>query len=104
METEGIDELVETLKRSEPSYLAKGGSTIRMDWKERAPDTYALYFNCNTSLVDTFKVIYVNVLAFEGKRAIVLGKTDELHVDELKHCISLALKYHRVKHLPLLGA
>ena len=37
-------------------------------------------------------------------RAIVFGETDEFPVDELKHCISLALTYHRVKHLPLLGA
>ena len=104
LETEGVDELEETLKWGEPSYLTKCGRTVRIDWRERAPDKYAMYFNCNTSLVDTFKELYGDVLAFEGKRAIVLGETDELPVDELKHCISLALRNHRVKHLPLLGA
>ena len=54
-ETEGVDAPEETLKWGEPSYLTKGGSTIRMDWKARAPDQYAMYFNCNTSLVATFK-------------------------------------------------
>ena len=83
LETEGVDELEETLKWGEPSYLTKCGSTVRIDWRERAPDKYAMYFNCNTSLVDTFKELYGDVLAFEGKRAIVLGETDELPVDEL---------------------
>ena len=103
-ETEGVDVLAETLKWGEPSYLTKGGSTVRMDWKVRAPDQYAIYFNCNTLLVDTFKEVYRDVFAFEGNRAIVFGAADELPVDELKHCVSLALTYHRVKHLPLLGA
>ena len=103
-ETEGVDALEETLKWGEPSYLAKGGSTIRMDWKVRAPNQYAMYFNCNTSLIATFKDVYGDVFTFEGNRAIVFGETDDLPVTELKHCVSLALTYHRVKHLPLLGA
>ncbi|MDE0043091.1 MAG: DUF1801 domain-containing protein [Candidatus Poribacteria bacterium] len=103
-ETEGVDALEETLKWGEPSYLAKGGSTIRMDWKVRAPNQYAMYFNCNTSLIATFKDVYGDVFTFEGNRAIVFGETDELPFTELKHCVSLALTYHRVKHLPLLGA
>ena len=103
-ETEGVNALEETLKWGEPSYLTKGGSTIRMDWKKRVPDQYAMYFNCNSSLVDTFKEVYGDVFTFEGNRAIVFGDTEVLPVNELKHCISLALTYHRVKHLPLLGA
>lgn len=103
-ETEGADSLEETLKWGEPSYLAKSGSTIRMDWKAREPDQYAMCFNCNTSLIATFKDVYGDVFTFEGNRAIIFGETDELPVTELKHCISLALTYHRVKHLPLLGA
>ena len=102
-ETEGVNTLEETLKWGEPSYLNKGGSTLRIDWKSRAPEQYAMYFNCNTSLVDTFKAIYGDVFTFAGNRAIVFGETDELPIEELKHCISLALTYHRVKHLPLLG-
>ncbi len=94
----------ETLKWGEPSYLTKGGSTIRMDWKQKSPHQYALYFNCNTSLVETFKSLYRGFFTFEGNRAIVFCETDELPVDALKHCVSLALRYHRLKHQPLLGA
>ena len=41
-ETEGVDAPEETLKWGEPSYLTKDGSTIRMDWKARVPDQYAI--------------------------------------------------------------
>ncbi len=102
-ETEGVNELEETLKWGEPSYLTEGGSTVRIGWKKKATEQYAIYFNCNTSLVDTFRGVYGNSFNFEGNRAIVFGETDELPTDELKHCISLVLTYHRVKHLPLLG-
>ena len=102
-ETEGVNSLEETLKWGEPSYLTKGGSTVRIDWKVRASDQYAMYFNCNTPLIETFKEIYGDTFTFEGKRAIVFGETDELPVDQLKHCVSTALTYHRVKHLPFLG-
>ncbi|MFW2437832.1 MAG: DUF1801 domain-containing protein [Arenicellales bacterium] len=102
-ETEGVTKLEETLKWGEPSYIAIGGSTIRMDWKKSKPDQYALYFNCKTSLVDTFKEIYGNVFKFEGNRAIVFDISDEIPVDELKHCILLSLTYHSRKHLPMLG-
>ena len=102
-ETEGVAAVEETLKWGEPSYLTKDGSTIRMDWKRKSPHHYALYFNCNTSLVATFKKIYGDVFKFEGNRAIVFGENDELPIDELRHCVSIALTYHRVKHLPFLG-
>ena len=103
-ETEGIEELEETLRWGEPSYLTKSGNTIRIDWKKRTPDRYAVYFICTTSLVGTFKDIYGDLFTFEDNRAIVFGENDQLPVGELKHCISLALSYHRVKHLPRLGA
>ncbi len=102
-ETEDISTLEETLKWGEPSYLTKNGSTIRMDWKSKAPNQYALYFKCTSRLVETFKATFQNVFEFEGKRALVFQKDDEIPVDELKHCIRAALIYHKVKHLPTLG-
>ena len=103
-ETEGVEALEETLKWGEPSYLTKGGSTIRIDWKPSNPNEYAMYFNCKSKLVDTFKELYKEELTFDGNRAIVLKTGIAIPVNELKHCVSLALTYHRVKHLPLLGA
>jgi len=102
--SETVEELEETLKWGEPSYLTKNGSTIRMDWKKSNPDQYAMYFNCNTKLVDTFKELYREKFTFHGNRAIVFNENDKIPITELKHCISLSLNYHRIKHLPLLGA
>ncbi|WP_416150158.1 DUF1801 domain-containing protein [Salipaludibacillus sp. HK11] len=103
LEIEGIDYLDETLKWGEPSYLTKKGSTIRIGWKQSNPDQYALYFNCNTRLVDTFKEVYGDSFKYEGNRAIVFAAINEIPLDDLKQCITLALTYHTRKHLPLLG-
>jgi hypothetical protein len=71
LETDGVTNLEETLKWGEPSYVAKGGTAIRMDWKKTKPNQYALYFHCQTKLVDTFKEFYKDKFKFEGNRAIV---------------------------------
>lgn len=103
-ETEGVGAVEETLKWGEPSYVTKSGSTVRMDWKKSSPHQYAMYFHCQTKLVDTFKELYRDKFKFEGNRAIVFNEDDEVPINELKHCISLAITYHRRKHLPMLGA
>jgi hypothetical protein len=102
-ETEGVGAVEETLKWGEPSYVTKSGSTVRMDWKKSSPHQYAMYFHCKTKLVDTFKELYRDKFIFEGNRAIVFNEDDEIPINELKHCISLSLTYHRRKHLPMLG-
>ncbi len=102
-ETEGIESLEETLKWSEPSYLAKKGSTLRIDWKSKTPDQYAMYFKCTSRLVDTFKIVYKEQFNYEGTRAIVFNMDDEVPEKELKSCIRAALRYHVIKHEPLLG-
>lgn len=101
---DALKELEETLKWGEPSYITKNGSTIRMDWKDSRPDEYAMYFHCQTKLVDTFRELYGGKFKFEGNRAIIFNRDEKLAEKELKHCISMALNYHKVKHLPLLGA
>lgn len=103
-EIEGLEKLEETLKWGEPSYLTKHGSTVRMDWKEKEPEQFALYFKCTSSLVPTFKAIYKDQFVFEGNRAIVFQLDDKIPKAEIAHCISMALRYHKIKHLPLLGA
>ena len=102
-ETDGISYLEETLKWGEPSYLTKIGSTIRIDWKSKYPNQYAMYFKCTSRLVETFKVIFKDTFDFEGKRAIIFKMDDNIPKKELKSCIKTALTYHKVKHLPTLG-
>lgn len=102
-EIDEITELEETLKWGEPSFVTKIGSTVRMDWKPKSPNNYAIYFQCTSRLVETFKIIFKNTFQFEGNRAIVFGLKDKIPVEELKCCIKAAMCYHKVKHLPTLG-
>lgn len=101
---DSIQEVEETLKWNEPSYLTKKGSTIRIDWKEKSPEFYAVYFKCTSKLVPTFKELYGDLFTYENHRAILFQLDELIPEMELKHCLSLALTYHQVKHLPLLGA
>ncbi|WP_407272522.1 DUF1801 domain-containing protein [Radiobacillus sp. PE A8.2] len=102
-EIEAIDHVDETMKWGEPSYITKIGSTIRIGWKQSTPDQYAMYFNCNTKLVNTFKEVYRDLFKYEGNRAIVFAENDKIPTEDLKQCIALALTYHNRKHLPMLG-
>ena len=102
-DNQAIGRIDETLKWGEPAYLTKGGSTIRMDWKKKSPNEYALYFNCRTKLIETFKEIYGQTFHFTGNRAIIFQLDEPIPTEAVKQCIELALTYHQRKHLPLLG-
>lgn len=102
-ETDGVDEMEITLKWGEPSFVTKSGSTLRMDWKEKAPDHYAMYFQCTSRLVDTFRMVFDHTFQYEGNRAIVFQVNQNIPVAELKECVKATLTYHKVKHLITLG-
>lgn len=102
-QTPEITSLEETLKWNEPSYLTKQGSTLRMDWKEKTPDQYALYFKCTSKLVPTFKEVYGDLFSYETSRAIVFQVGESIPEEELKKCIRATLLYHQVKQQVGLG-
>ncbi len=96
-ETEGVGELIETLKWRQPAYLTenpKGGTTIRIDAAKGQADRFAMFFHCQTSLISTFREMYGDTLSFQGNRAIVFALDDEIPEAAVKHCIALALTYH----------
>ena len=95
--TKGVGALEETLKWGQPSYLTaetKSGSTIRIDQVKSAADQYAVYFHCQTDLVETFRELYPTELSFGGNRSIILNAADEIPEPALRHCVALALTYH----------
>jgi len=99
-ETPGVGELKETLKWGQPSYMpakAKIGTTVRLGQIPAEPGSYALYFHCQTTLVDTFKEIHPNEFKYQGNRAIIFNINTKILVPELKDCIALALTYHLSK-------
>jgi hypothetical protein len=94
--TSGVGALEETLKWGQPSYLTpetKSGSTIRIDQVKPDVDQVAVYFHCQTNLVETFRELYPK-LTYSGNRAILLDASGKLPEAELRHCVGLALTYH----------
>ena len=101
---ENLGDVEESLKWGQPSYRTKDGSPLRIDWKPKVPEEYAMYFNCSTRLVDTFRELHRDELQFQENREITFNLGENLPEQAVRQCISIALKYHKVKHLPLLGA
>jgi hypothetical protein len=97
-QTEGVGPLTETLKWGEPAYLtqaSKSGSTIRLGWSKMHPNHAAVYFNCKTSLVSTFREIFGDQLEFSGYRAILLPIDEPMPEELLIACFAMALTYKK---------
>ena len=98
--TDGVGEIEETLKWGQPSFLTTqsgSGSTIRIDAVKSQPGRYAMYFHCQTNLVATFRQLYPKEFDYEGNRAILFDTAKPVPEQPLRHCIALALTYHRDK-------
>ena len=102
-QSDDVGVVEETLKWGEPSYICKSGSTIRLGCRASDPHHYAMYFNCQSKLIETFREVYADEFAFDGNRALVFNLDDEVPVEALSHCVRVALRYHRCKAQPLLG-
>ena len=68
---------------------------MRIGWKKSAPSQYAMYFHCQTNLVETFRTLFPREFSFEGNRAIVFNESDSVPRDTLAFCVAAALTYHR---------
>ena len=98
--TPGVGALGESLKWGQPSYLTaetKSGSTIRLDALRSKPGGYALYFHCQTDLVENFRQKFGSKFRYEGNRALLFSASDQLPEAELIECIAAALTYHLKK-------
>jgi hypothetical protein len=94
--TKGVGRIDEALKWGQASYLTAetgSGSTIRIDRVKTADNQVAVFFHCQTGLVDTFRELYPE-LSYSGNRAILLDADAKLPEAELRHCVALALTYH----------
>ena len=94
--TKGVGAIEEALKWGQPSYLTRKARAAARSGSIRSspcPDQYAVYFHCQTNLVETFRELYPE-LNYGGNRAILLDAEDKLPEAELRHCVALALTYH----------
>ena len=82
-----VGPLTETLKWGQPAYL-----TVRLGMHGGQP---AVFFNCNTTLVEGFRADFPEAFDFDGKRALLLD--DASDPAALAICLARALTYHRDK-------
>ncbi|MEO0591957.1 MAG: DUF1801 domain-containing protein [Myxococcota bacterium] len=95
-QSELVGELTETLKWGEPAYLTtetKLGTTIRLGVPKAHPKQCALYFNCNTNLVESFRAHFGAALEYEGKRAVLFPEDRELPKALVRKCVEAGLTY-----------
>jgi hypothetical protein len=99
-ETDGVGRIEETLKWGEPAYLTSesgSGTTIRIDRAKTEGADYAIYFHCQTTLIETFRSLFADTLELEGNRSIVFRNRDRVPVEALRVCFAIALTYHQTK-------
>lgn len=97
-QTDGVGALTETLKWGEPAYLTEvsgSGTTIRLGVSKQAPNACAVFFNCQTTLIEQFRAQLGDDLAFEGNRGLIIDCDGPLPRDALAFCVHAALVYHR---------
>ncbi len=94
--TEGVGNLVETLKWNVPAYLTekpKSGTTLRLQGNVDAGQ-YGLYVPCTTNLIEQCKELYPEIFNYTKNRGILFDLTDQIPKAELRHFIAMALTYH----------
>ena len=97
---EDVGDIVETLKWGQAAYLTarpRTGTTIRIDALKGSADRYAMYVNCKTSLIDIYRLMYPDTFQYEGQRAVTFSTGSTPPEAPLRHCILLALTYHRTR-------
>ena len=93
-ELDCVGQIEESLRWGEPAYLTRGpvtGTTLRLHSK-RAGE-YALYVNCQTSLIADFRARFGEQLEYEGKRAVRFSLGGEFPVAAVRECVALTLTY-----------
>ncbi len=93
-QTDGVGPLTEALRWGQPSYITEqtgAGSLVRMDCFDGGK--IALFFYCQTTLVETYRNMFPDIFSYSKNQAIVINPTEPLAADELQTCLALALTY-----------
>ena len=96
-ETDGVGPLIETLKWGQPSYLPakpRIGGTVRIGTLRARRSDGAVFFHCQTRLIETFRELYPDAFSYAGNRAIIVPADRPIPEAAFRHCVALALTYH----------
>lgn len=98
--SDAVGTLEETLKWGQPSYLTirpKSGTTVRIDRDTSDAGDYALYVNCQSSLVSEWRGLFPD-MTFGGDRSVHFRLDTALPEDDVRQMILMALTYHANKN------
>lgn len=91
----------------QPSYLTpqtRSGSTLRIaPTKHGSSSEYAMYFICNTELVERFRMMFGDALSYSNDRALLFRTGAEIPENEVRLCVTMALIYHLAGRSPAGG-
>ncbi|MGH1367962.1 MAG: DUF1801 domain-containing protein [Maritimibacter sp.] len=93
--TKGAHPLREDLRWGQPAFLAPKGSTLRVGLPKSGG--FALYVNCQTTLMEEFRTYAGGAFRLEGNRAILFDSAEEIDREALAPLITRALTYHDKK-------
>lgn len=85
-------EIAESSKWGQLSFATPYGTPIRID---KFSDTQiALFVNCQTTLIETWKSLFLDTMSFSKTRAIVFNTEENIPKEQLAICIDQAFNYH----------
>lgn len=87
-------EVVETLKWGQPSYLPakpRTGSTVRLG---QVGEDAAMFFHCQTTLVEEFRATFGDRLRTQRNRALLWRVDEPVPPEIVERCATPALRYH----------
>ncbi len=96
-ETEGIGRVEEKVVRGLPAYLtseSRSGTTVRIGPVRDRPGYYAVFFNSQLDLVESFRTQFAGLFEFEGMHAIAFHYNAEIPLSAVCSCIRSALTYY----------
>lgn len=84
--------LREETRWGQPAFLAPKGTTLRIGVPKGA--AFALFVHCQTRLIEEFRAGPGAGMRFEGTRAVLFDRVDEIDNAALSILILGALRYH----------
>ena len=91
-----IGKIEESFKWGNLSYVSenRSGTPIRIASEKKPFGFIGLYVNCSTTVISDIKLIYGDRFLYDGNRALLFAKDDQLPEEEIRHVIDLILGYH----------
>lgn len=84
--------VTEALRWGQPAYLAPKGTTLRVGAPKLG--SFALFAHCQSRVIPDFRTLFPTEFQYEGNRAVLFDRPEEIQPDRLACLIRHALTYH----------